>query len=404
MSRFVPILAILYGLGFANLFLRSSLGVLAPDLAREMAMEPAALSLVASAFFLAYAIMQVPTGMLLDRYGARRTLAAMLVFTTAGTALFAAGRSVETLVAARLLMGLGCAGVFTGAFYVMAQWLAPDRVVTQAGALNSFAALGTLCATTPLAILIGEVGWRTSYWAFVLAVAALTLLVALCLRDAPSGARAPTQETLAETFAGVHAALAQPGMPRLLVTGLPLSAASTLTGVWGAPYLKDVHGLDGIGRGNVLLAMAACAMAGHFLYGQAARRFNTVKGVVLAGGTVVLAATLLLAAVPRLPTALVAGLFCLITFAASYPTTTYAHARGLVPPHLVGRGVSLINMGIMMAIAVMQLVFGWIVGVFVVGAEVPPEHAYRAGFAAQAAVALLAIVVYAPIRDVRPRG
>ena len=70
-SAIVPILAILYGLGFTNLFLRSSFGVMAPDLAREMALEPAALSMVASAFFFAYAAMQVPTGMLLDRFGPR---------------------------------------------------------------------------------------------------------------------------------------------------------------------------------------------------------------------------------------------------------------------------------------------------------------------------------------------
>ena len=83
---FWPILAILYVLGFTNLVLRSSFGVMAPDLAREMALSPAMLSMVASAFFFAYALMQVPTGMLLDRFGPRRTLATMLLFTTAGAA------------------------------------------------------------------------------------------------------------------------------------------------------------------------------------------------------------------------------------------------------------------------------------------------------------------------------
>jgi len=123
-----PILAILYCLCFTNLFLRSNFGIMAPDLARELALEPAVLSAVASAYFLAYAVMQVPTGMLLDRYGARRTVAAMLLFAAAGTAMFAAGSSASTLVLARLLMGIGCAGVFTGAFFVLTRWLPPDRV------------------------------------------------------------------------------------------------------------------------------------------------------------------------------------------------------------------------------------------------------------------------------------
>src|SRR6185503_4102689 len=88
-----PILAILYGLGFANLFLRSNFGALAPELSRELALEPRGLSVVASIYFFAYAAMQVPTGMLLDRYGPRRTIAGLLLFTAIGTALFAAGTS-----------------------------------------------------------------------------------------------------------------------------------------------------------------------------------------------------------------------------------------------------------------------------------------------------------------------
>ena len=72
---FVPVLAILYILGFTNLFLRSSFGVMAPDLAREMRLSPELLSTIASAFFFAYAAMQIPTGMLLDRFGPRWVLA-----------------------------------------------------------------------------------------------------------------------------------------------------------------------------------------------------------------------------------------------------------------------------------------------------------------------------------------
>jgi MFS family permease len=402
----LPILAILYGLGFTNLFLRSSFGVMAPDLARDMALEPAVLSAVASAFFFAYALMQIPTGMLLDRFGPRRTIGTMLVFTALGAALFAVGTSAAPLTMGRLLMGIGCAGVFTGAFYVLTQWMPPDRVITQIGALNSFAALGTLCATTPFALLIAWIGWRQSYWLFAAGVACLMLAVALFLRDAPPDrpAASSKRETLAQTFAGVREAIRQVGMKRLLVAGLPLSSASTLSGVWGAPYLKDVHALDDIGRGNILLGMAACAMAGHFLYGQVARRLNTLKGAILAGSAMVFAATGTLACMKQPSLALVTGLFCALALFASYPTLTHAHARGLVPLRLVGRGVSVTNMGVMTAIAFMQLAFGWIVGAISGSAGVPPEHAYRAGFAAQAAVTLLAIAIYAPIRDVKPRG
>ncbi len=405
-TAIAPILVILYSLGFTNLFLRSNFGVMTPDLARELALEPAALSTVASAYFFAYAAMQVPTGILLDRFGSRRTIAALLLFTAIGTALFAVGTSASTLTLARLLMGFGCAGVFTGAFYVLAHWLESDRVVTQVGALNSFSSLGALCATTPFAMLIAAIGWRESYWLFTAFVALLTLAVAALLRDAPPDRTPPPvrPQGFVTAVAGVLEALRQPGMRRLLVAGLPMSSAGTIAGVWGAPYLQDVHALDDIGRGNVLLAMAASAIVGHFLHGQIARRLNTLKGMILAGSCVIFLATAMLALIERPPLTLVVVLFCLIGLSGAFPAVAHAHTRGLVAPHLVGRGISLTNMGIMAAVAFMQLVFGWIIGAFAHGSAAPPEQAYRAGFAALAAAALLAIAIYAPVRDVRPRG
>lgn len=405
-TAIAPILVILYSLGFTNLFLRSNFGVMTPDLARELALEPAALSTVASAYFFAYAAMQVPTGILLDRFGSRRTIAALLLFTAIGTALFAVGTSASTLTLAHLLMGFGCAGIFTGAFYVLAHWLESDRVVTQVGALNSFSSLGALCATTPFAMLIAAIGWRESYWLFTAFVALLTLAVAALLRDAPPDRTPPPvrPQGFVTAVAGVLEALRQPGMRRLLVAGLPMSSAGTIAGVWGAPYLQDVHALDDIGRGNVLLAMAASAIVGHFLHGQIARRLNTLKGMILAGSCVIFLATAMLALIERPPLTLVVVLFCLIGLSGAFPAVAHAHTRGLVAPHLVGRGISLTNMGIMAAVAFMQLVFGWIIGAFAHGSAAPPEQAYRAGFAALAAAALLAIAIYAPVRDVRPRG
>ena len=73
----LPMMAALYGLGFANIFLRSTMGVLAPELARELALAPEMLGAIASAYFVSYALMQIPTGLLLDRFGPWRTVSAM---------------------------------------------------------------------------------------------------------------------------------------------------------------------------------------------------------------------------------------------------------------------------------------------------------------------------------------
>ena len=230
--------------------------------------------------------------------------------------------------------------------------------------------------------------------------------VALVMRDSAPGRAPPSakDESLAQIFAGVRDAIRQPGMKRLLCAGLPMSASSTIAGVWGAPYLKHVHGLDDGARGTVLLIMAVCGMSGHFLYGQIARRLNTLKWPILAGSTLILVATTALCLLEKPSLWLVTALFCLMAITSAYPTITHAHARGLVPPHLTGRGVSVINMGVMTAIAAAQLIFGFIIGAVPAIDGVPPETAYRLGFAAQAAATLIAILVYGPVRDAKPRG
>lgn len=403
---FLPILATLYLLGFANLFLRQSFGVVAPELEREMALSPAVLSTIASSLFFAYALMQVPTGMLLDRFGGRVVMSTMLVFTAIGTGLFAAGGSAETLTLARILMGIGTAGAFTGAFYVLAKWLPADRFVTQTGALNSFAAVGNLCATAPLSALIVFIGWRQSYWLFAACVTLLTVALAVIVRDTPPGhvPRTTKKETFREVLAGVREAVRQPGMKRLLVAGLPMSFSGVISGVWGAPYLKHIHALDNIERGSILLLMAVGGIGGHYFYGRVARYFNTLKWPMLVGGTIILTVAALMALMTRPPLQLVTTLFVIASICSAYPTIVMAHGRGLVPARLMGRGVAVANMGIMTAIAGAQFAFGWVVGTFPAVAGVPPEIAYRSAFGVQAAMALVGLVILGPVRDVHPRG
>lgn len=398
-------LAVLYVLGFSNLLLRGSLGVMGPQLAQEMALDPPTLSIVASAFFFAYALMQVPTGMLFDRFGARATLSVMMLFALGGAALFALATSAGMLIGARVLMGIGCAGIFTGAFYVIAQWLPPDRVVTQSGLLNSFAGLGGVCATAPLALLLTLIDWRQCFWIFTAGVAMLLVAIATFLRDAPpsEGSRISRRESLGDVLRGVRRALTQPGMKPLLFIGLPLSASATLSGVWGAPYLKEVHGLDTLARGNVLLAISICSIAGHTIYGSLARLLNSIKIVIIGGGLVVTACLTTLALVSQPPLWLATVLFCLCGVAGTYPMLAFAHARGLVPPELVGRGVSITNTGIMAAIALAQLVFGSILGAFALPDGGLPEYAWRAGFAFQAVASAVALVIYLRVRDCKLR-
>ena len=402
----IAVLVMLYMLGFTNVFLRNSLGIMAPAISQDMALSPETLSIIASSFFFAYGLMQIPGGMLLDRFGARRTLAFLLLFTAAGAALFSMAENTSQLILARVLMGIGCAGIFSGAFFVINQHVAPERVITQTALLNSFAAVGGLCATAPLAALLTLYDWRVCFWAFTIGVGILLLSVLFGLREPPRSpdAAAARHETFGEIIAGVRQALAQPGMKRLLVVGIPISTQTTIMSAWGAPYLRDVHQLNDIERGSVMFAMAVSGVFGHTLIGYVARLLNSIRTTIVGGAMIACLLLAVLAGLRSPPIWLVTVIFVGLGFVTMYPMLAFAHARGLVPAEIVGRGVAVTNMGIMMAIALSQLLFGWIVGLYPALDGVPSELAYRAGFATVAGLSLLAVFIYAPIRDCRPRG
>jgi len=406
-NQVLLMMAALYGLGFANIFLRSTMGVMAPELSRELEFSPATLGAIASAFFIAYALMQIPAGMLLDRLGPRRTVGALFLLTVAGTALFAVADSAIVMLMARVAMGLGCAAVFSGAFMLIPRYYAPDRLTTIGGALNSFSMVGTLCSTAPLAFLVVWLGWRESFAWITLLMVFVAVLAIFSVRDFPRGAErrlAGHSESIGGMLSGSWAVLMTPGILPLASAGVALSAGNTFLGIWGGPYLYDVHGLSEVERGTSLAFMALSGVVGHFLFGQAARWFNTLKWLVVAGGCAICVLMTAMAMSSGVSVIAATLAFACLGLACSFPTILLAHARALVPEHLVGRGMATVNMGIMVSIALMQLGVGAVIAraQTVLNGEYP-ELSYRMAFAFFAMMALLSTLCYLQVHDRPPR-
>lgn len=403
----LPMMAAFYGLAFANIFLRSTMGVLAPELSVELDLSPAMLGAVASAYFVSYALMQIPSGLCLDRFGPHATVSAMFLLAVAGTYAFALAGSGTAMLLARVMMGAGCAGVFAAAFMVIGRFFPGDRFTSIGGTLNSFAMVGTLTATAPLAALVVWAGWRVSFALIAFAMAGIALLAMLSIRDYPAGTAhrySPRAQSLPALLAGLGAVLRTPGIVPLAGAGIALSAGNTLLGIWGGPYLNDVHGLGEIERGTTLSAMAIAGVAGHFLVGHAARWLNTLKWIVVGSGAAIVLITATLAALPDPSVATVAALLAALGLACSFPTILLAHGRALVPEPLVGRGLTAVNTGIMLSIAAMQLAVGAVLGWSgrLLGSS-DPALAYRSAFGFIAVMALLSMAFYLRTEDRPPR-
>jgi MFS family permease len=403
--RALVILAAL-GIGYiASQFYRSFMAVIAPELMRELQLSAEITGALSGTFFLVFAFAQVPVGMLLDRFGGRLVNASLLTVAVAGALAFAAADGPFGLMAARALMGFGVAGSLIGAYVVLGRWFPPDRFATVGSVLVALGMIGTLVATSPLAWLAGAIGWRGAFAIAAAVTAALALLVLLVVRDAPPGHgfHARRRESLAEALAGLGEVIRNPRLPYFFVIQLFVySSMMTVMGLWGGPYLNDVHHLAPGPRGLVLLAMGGGVLIGNLCYGPADRFFDTRQRIVQVGGWTTAALFAVLALVPRLALWQATTLLTLIGACSAFMSTLHAHGRAMFPDRLVGRGMTILNMAVVLGTAIAQTVSGWIVGAFVDGTGAAPEHAYRLMFGYLAAALALALMVYAKAPDVRP--
>jgi MFS family permease len=172
-------------------FLRNSVGVLAPDIAAEMYIAASEIGVLSSAFFFAFAAVQLPLGVALDRFGPKRCMLVCTAIVIASALLFAAARTPAELVAARIVMGVGTSCYLVAPLALYAQRFAPDRFAMLAALHMGVGTLGTLLATAPLAYAAAEIGWRASFVAVAAVMGAVGLLLALVVHKAPRRPRAP---------------------------------------------------------------------------------------------------------------------------------------------------------------------------------------------------------------------
>jgi MFS family permease len=377
-------------------FLRNSVGVIAPDLAREIGLNAAEIGLLSSAFFFAFAAAQIPLGIALDRYGPKRCMLICAAIALLGTLLFAVATTLAGLVTARILMGLGSSCYLMAPLALYAKRFPPERFTLLAGIQIGIGTVGTLFVTAPLAWASAAIGWRATFFVVAGFVVAGALLVALVVpEDAAERIEAGRRETFRESLRGVLEVARMPSFARIFVMNVvSYSSYVLIVGLWGGPFLSDVYGYGLTARGDLLMLPAISHIVGVVAWGHAERYFGAYKPLVLAGALATAAAFAVLALLGKPEPRTLAIWLTVFGFLPAFLPVLIAHGRSFLPSHLVGRGMTLFNIGTMGGTFVVQLVSGALIDLFPAQAGVYPLDAYRLVFAAQAAAILVASAAY----------
>ncbi|MGE0023875.1 MAG: MFS transporter [Hyphomicrobium sp.] len=372
-------------------FYRSFLAVLAPELATEFALSSADLGNMSSAWFMTFAVMQLPIGLAFDRLGPRRCVSALMLVGALGAAVFASAQSGRDLIAAMALIGIGCSPIYVGALFMFGRVYPAQNFALLSSWMIGIGSAGNLLGSTPLAVAAQAFGWRSVFLGLAAATLLVALLVARYIKDPPpaSSAASEAKPWLAEMKELLALRNLWLFVPMLAVS---YGIVAAERGVWMGPFLADVYGLDQVARGNAALLMGAAMCVGAIAYGPLDRWVGACKPIVVAGTLATAAGFVALWLWPgdALTSALIA--LALIGLAGLNWGVLMAHARSFFPEHLLGRGITLANFLCMAGAGIIQVLSGERVGFL--KATSNAETAYASLHLSFGLVLLGAVVLY----------
>jgi len=290
MNSFAPVPFLHVYWAFASGYLLSYLlrtvnAVISPELTHDLGLTSSSLGLLTSAYFVAFGAMQLPAGMLLDRYGPRRVEPVLLLIAGVGTLWFAMAESVSSLIAARALIGAGVAVCLMAPMKAIAAWYPAERQASLSGWVMVAGGAGALAATAPLEFALRFMNWRSIF--VVLSIAAFAIAAWVWWR-VPDTAHPATRAGFGAQWAGVRKVF---GAPRFWwiapLGGFGMGSFMAIQGLWSVPWLIEVNGYDRATAARHLLALSCVILGGYVFLGlfatQLARRGIHARHLFAAG-------------------------------------------------------------------------------------------------------------------------
>ncbi len=392
--------ALLYLIGF---YQRVAPAVMTDRLMQEFAIGASELGNLSAFYFYSYVAMQIPTGILADRWGPRRLLTAGAAVAAIGTAIFACSPDFWWASAGRLLIGASVAVAFVSMLKLATHWFAARQFALASGMALTFGVVGGVIAGVPLRMLIETWGWRPVMGVSAALTGLLSLAIWLRVRDDPRDL-AHASHAPAASAGGQHGSILR-GMAEvlsyrniwiLLIAPIGLAGAVlTFAGLWGVPYLRQVHGLETRSAAAITsLLLIAWAIGGPLL-GTLSERLGRRRPLYVWTTAAALVGWLLIIFAPLPLWLLIVALLFTGLFSGNL-IIGFAFAKESVPTRLVGTAAGICNMGPLLGGMLLQPAVGWLLdrhwrGATAAGARIYDASAYQAAFSLMAACIVVSL-------------
>lgn len=346
-----------FALGYyLSYLLRTVNAVISPDLTGELQLSGADLGLLTSTYMFAFALAQLPIGIALDRWGPRRVEAGLLLLTMGGAVLFALGRTLAELAAARAMIGFGVSACLMASMKGFSQWLPPVRLASMTGLIMSAGALGALTASVPVEWVLPLIGWRGVFWCVAVVAG---VVAALIFFTTPDKEEAGHGEDLKRALGGVaHVFSGRPLWHMAGHAAFFTGGFMAVQGLWAVPWMMQAAGYSRMLAADHLFVLGVGMLGGQLAIGTfagelARRGFPPLQLMRVGVGLTIATEALIIAGIgPSLLLWLAFGVF------SACGAQMYGVLAGYFVPRLTGRVTTAANLIAFAGAFVIQWGFG----------------------------------------------
>ena len=283
------IIFIVVSLGYILVYFhRFCAGIVAQDMMSDLNTGGALIGLLGALYFYPYAIMQIPSGVFSDTIGPRKTITYFFIIAIIGSFIMGFSFNIWTALIGRTLVGIGVSMLFVPTMKILTNWFSEKEFAVVTGVFIAVGSIGTLLATSPLALLSSIVGWRFVFIIIGIATLLITILIWTIVRDSPAHHNKDlkkievAEREIHQIKKSMKSVLRNPHFWAIAICFFSLFGVYfTITGLWGVPYLMHIYGFTKTNAGNIVSLFALGMIIGNPLFGFLSEKVFKSRKIIM---------------------------------------------------------------------------------------------------------------------------
>lgn len=344
---------------FYEFFVRVYPSIMVKELMASFQATAGQLGMLSAFFFYAYAPMQIPVGLLMDRFGARKLLTFAALFCGIGSFFFGMANTLAPAEFGRFLMGIGSSFAFVGMIYVCSHWFPAKKLALLVGIGNSIGMLGAVGAEGPLSFAVEAFGWRGTVNAFGFIGIALAIILFVFIRKEPEQKKTEKKQASYDLIHNLKLVASNPlTWLNAIIALLFYMTTAAFASLWGIPFLVESYHISKDIAGFAVSMIFVGWIVGGPIIGFISDRFKRRKPFLYASTLLCLACILPVIYLGGLSLPLIFLLLFLVGFFQAAQLLTFSLGIELNPIEAKGTSIAITNFTVALGTSLMQPLLG----------------------------------------------